>query len=45
MAAKVDQKNFDRGLVVSWAVWNSRNAEVKNNEKKSPSITASFAMN
>ena len=30
---RLDKKSFEKGLVTLWSIWNSRNAELKNNEK------------
>ncbi|XVE95926.1 hypothetical protein REPUB_Repub02eG0177500 [Reevesia pubescens] len=32
----LNQSSFDKGMVLSWAIWGSRNDDVKNNIKSSP---------
>ncbi|XVF13783.1 hypothetical protein REPUB_Repub08aG0237300 [Reevesia pubescens] len=43
-ASTLNQSNFDRGMVLSWSIWGSRNDEVKNNVKNSPTRTSTFAL-
>ncbi|XVF24499.1 hypothetical protein REPUB_Repub13aG0133400 [Reevesia pubescens] len=35
VAKEIDQNQFDRGLFLCWSLWNARNAEVINTEKRS----------
>ncbi|XVF32698.1 hypothetical protein REPUB_Repub17cG0105400 [Reevesia pubescens] len=38
------QSSFDKGMVLAWAIWGSRNDEVKNNVKNTPVSTSPFAL-
>ncbi|XVE98058.1 hypothetical protein REPUB_Repub03eG0072600 [Reevesia pubescens] len=44
VATTSNQIKFDKGIVLAWAIWGSRNDEVKNNVKNSPTRTSTFTL-